>query len=276
MMEYFKLVNGVEIPVVSFGTYPMTKLTVIKALNYALRHGYESFDTAHAYYNERWCKYGKMFIGKKRENVFITTKISNIQQRTGDIRGALENSLKALGVSYIDLYLMHWPNPETYIKTWKEMEKLYKEGLVRAIGVCNFHQHHFEKLMSTAEIMPMVNQIELHPLLNQRPLVKFCRAHNILVEAYSPLARMDSHLTENKVLKNLAQKYRKSIAQIILRWDLQNGIISIPKSQSHIRMLENIDIFDFALTGEEMDEIDAQNKNYRIRHDPDNCDYSKL
>lgn len=124
-MEYFELSNGVKIPAMSLGTYPMTKLTVIKALNYALRHGYEGFDTAHAYYNERWCKYGKLFTGKKREEIFITTKVSNVQQRTGDIRGALQNSLKSLGVSYIDLYLMHWPYPGTYIETWKEMEKLY-------------------------------------------------------------------------------------------------------------------------------------------------------
>lgn len=275
-MEYFELSNGVKIPAMSLGTYPMTKLTVIKALNYALRHGYEGFDTAHAYYNERWCKYGKLFTGKKREEIFITTKVSNVQQRTGDIRGALQNSLKSLGVSYIDLYLMHWPYPGTYIETWKEMEKLYEEGLVRAIGVCNFHQHHLESLMSVAKIMPMVNQIELHPLLNQRPLVEFCKKNNILVEAYSPLARMDKNITENEVLKNLGKKYRKSITQIILRWDFQNGIISIPKSQSPDRLLENIAIFDFELTEEEMWNIDSQNQNLRIRHDPDNCDYSKL
>ena len=156
------------------------------------------------------------------------------------------------------------------------MEKLYEEGLVRAIGVCNFHQHHLESLMSVAKIMPMVNQIELHPLLNQRPLVEFCKKNNILVEAYSPLARLDKNITENEVSKNLGKKYGKSITQIILRWDFQNGIISIPKSQSSDRLLENIAIFDFELTEEEMWNIDSQNQNLRIRHDPDNCDYSKL
>lgn len=275
-MEYFKLSNQVKIPAINYGTFPMTKFTCVKALNCALRNGYEGFDTAHAYYNEKWCKFGMMLSMRKRENLFITTKISNVQQRSGDVESALHHSLKELGLKYIDLYLMHWPNPETYLRTWKSMERLYKDGLVKAIGVCNFHQHHLESLMEVADIMPMVNQVEIHPLLSQRELVNFCKDNSILVEAYSPLARNNPQLMKNDVLIELGKKYSKSVAQVILRWDYQNHIVSVPKSGNPDRMRNNISIFDFELTESEMSKIDALNKNMRIRHDPDNCDFSKL
>ena len=178
--------------------------------------------------------------------------------------------------NYISLATYYWPNPETYLLTWKSMERLYKDGLVKAIGVCNFHQYHLESLMEVADIMPMVNQVELHPLLSQRELVNFCKDNGILVEAYSPLARNNPQLMKNDVLIELGKKYSKSVAQVILRWDYQNHIVSVPKSENPERMRNNISIFDFELTESEMLKIDALNKNMRVRHDPDNCDFSKL
>jgi diketogulonate reductase-like aldo/keto reductase len=171
---------------------------------------------------------------------------------------------------------MHWPNPETFLESWKQMEELYREGLCRAIGVCNFHEHHMEELISIAEILPVVNQIELHPLLSQKPLVNYCTSKRILIEAYSPLARMHKKLINNPIMVSLSEKYNKSVVQIILRWNFQNGIIVIPKTSNKERLKHNIDIFDFNISTEDMKTIDGINKNFRVRYDPDNCDFNRL
>jgi len=184
--------------------------------------------------------------------------------------------MKKLGVKQLDLYLMHWPNPETYLDSWKEMETLYKEGLVKAIGVCNFHEHHLQKLLEIAEVTPVINQIELHPLLSQKPLREYCKSKGIQIQAYSPVARMDSKLIEHPVLVELAKKYTKTVPQIILKWDVQHDIITIPKSGNKLRIKENLDIFDFELTEDEMKKIDNINENYRVRYDPDTVDYLKV
>lgn len=271
-----RLRNGVEMPMIGMGTFPMNGLKLALTVRKAVRMGYCSFDTASAYHNEKWLGRGIRFCGKSRADLFITTKLSNGDQRSGDVRTAFQNSLWRLGIEYLDLYLMHWPNPETYLKSWKQMEAFYKEGLVRAIGVSNFHETHLEKLIEIANVMPAINQVEMHPLLSQANLVEFCKERGIKIAAYSPLARMNDKLIKNKVLIDIAKKYKKTVPQIILRWDYQSQIISIPKSSNPVRLKQNISILDFSLSGEEIDSIDQLNINFRVRHNPDNCDFSKL
>jgi len=257
----------------------MKGFTLMKIIYQAVKTkngGYSSFDTSAAYGNERWLGFGQKLCEKSRRELFITTKLSNTQQRSGDVEKALQKSLKFLRISYVDLYLMHWPNPDTYLDCWKKMEELYNKGVARAIGVCNFHQHHLEKLLEIATVTPAVNQIELHPLLSQKSLLNFCNKKRIQVVAYSPVARMHDKLIGNFILTELAKKYGKTVTQIILRWDYQCGVITIPKTQQVKRLLENIEIFDFELSSDEILAIDSINEDFRVRHNPDNCDFSKL
>jgi len=275
-MESYVLNNGVEIPAIGLGTFPMKRFELISTVVRSTKYGYNFFDTSPAYGNEKALGYALKVCGKRRKNLCITTKLSNAQQRQGNVRKALMDSMSLIGVKYIDLYLMHWPNPETFLDSWKQMEVLYKEGLCRAIGVCNFNEHHIKELLSIAKVVPAVNQIELHPLLSQKPLVEYCISNGILVEAYSPLARMHKDLVENPIMVSLSEKYNKSVVQLILRWDFQHGIVVIPKTSNKKRLKTNIDIFNFNLSKNDMDLIDGINKDFRVRHDPDNCDFSKL
>jgi len=275
-INHIRLNNGIEMPMIGLGTFPMNGLKLAIIVRKAVKMGYNSFDTSPAYGNEKWLGRGIRLCGKSRAALFITTKLSNSGQRSGDIRSALQNSMSRLGIKYLDLYLMHWPNPETYLKSWKQMETLYKEGLVRAIGVCNFHEHHLESLLEIADVAPVINQVELHPLLSQANLVEFCKNSGTQITAYSPLARMNDKLIRNKVLIGIAKKYEKTVPQIVLRWDYQHQIISIPKSSNAVRLKQNISIFDFNLLEEEMDLINQLNIDFRVRYNPDNCDFSKL
>jgi methylglyoxal/glyoxal reductase len=268
--------NGVEMPWVGMGTWPLNGLKLALLVRKAVRLGYRSFDLASAYGNEKWLGRGVKICSQRRADLFITTKLSNAEQRRGDVRTACQNSLSRLGLKYLDLYLMHWPVPGLYTSSWKQMEALYREGLVTAIGVCNFHQHHLSELLQVADVIPAVNQIELHPLLSQSHLVTFCKEIGIQVAAYSPVARMHDRLIKNELLMSIAARHGKTVPQIILRWDFQNGIISVPKSARPVRLKENINIFDFALSDEEMQSIDFLNADLRVRHDPDNCDFDKL
>ena len=276
MNSNIRLNNDIEMPMVGMGTYPINGLKLALLVRKAVRMGYRSFDSASAYGNEKWLGRSIRFCGRKRSNLFITTKLSNREQRNGDVRAAFQESLLRVGVKYIDLYLMHWPNPETYLESWKQMEVLYKEGLARAIGVCNFHEHHLRALLNIASIKPAVNQVELHPLLSQVNLVGFCKGAGIQVVAYSPIAQAHDKLIRNELLTSIAGRYKRTVPQVILRWDYQHGIISIPKSSNPVRLKENIDIFDFELSSSEMDLIDQLNIDFRVRHDPDNCDFSRL
>lgn len=275
-MNNITLNNGIEMPLVGMGTFPLKGLKLALLVRKAVKLGYCSFDLASAYGNEKWFGHGMKFCGKHRSELFITTKLSNTDQRCGDIRYAFQNSLTRLGIKYLDLYLMHWPVPNLYLLSWKQMEVLYKEGLVRAIGVCNFHQHHLKNLLDIADVIPAVNQVELHPLLSQFDLVKFCKRAGIQVEAYSPVARMHDKLIMNEILVSIANQHQKTVPQIILRWDFQHGIVSVPKSSNPDRLKENISIFDFNLSDEEMKLIDLLNIDFRVRYDPDHCDFSKL
>ena len=274
-MEYFTLNDGNRIPALGMGTFPLNRLSLVRAEFAALQVGYELFDTSTAYGNERWLGLGRLLSLKSRKNLFITSKISNYDRLHISAAEALKGSLKRLRLDYLDLYLIHWPMPG-FEQTWKEMLELKKEGLVRSVGVANFHQHHLEALFKVSDIVPAVNQIELHPLLSQRPLVDFCTKHGIQVEAYSPVARMHEKLINNPTLKALSEKYRKTIPQIVFRWDFQHHIIAVPKASSKKRLLENISIFDFKLSDDDMARIDSVNIDFRVRHDPDNCDFSKL
>ncbi len=276
-MQYIRLNNNIEIPIIGIGTYPLNGLSLIRTVVNAYRHGYTSFDTSAAYFNEECLGVALNLIKSHgAKSLFITTKLSNTSQREGNIREGLLNSMKKLGVKKIDLYSMHWPYPEKYLESWKQMEALYNEGLVKAIGVSNFHQHHLEKLLEVAEVVPAINQIELHPLLSQKPLRDYCKAKGIHVQAYSPVARMDPKLVNHPVLVELSIKYKKTVPQIILRWDVQKGIIAVPKSGNKNRIKENIDIFDFELIQDEMLQIDSINENYRVRFNPDTVDYINI
>jgi len=275
-MHNILLNNGVEMPMIGMGTWPLNGLKLAWLVRKAAQVGYRAFDTASAYVNEKWLGRGIRFCGIPRAELFVTSKLSNTEQRQGDVRASFQGNLKRLGLEYLDLYLMHWPNPGTYLDSWQQMAALYKNGLVGAIGVCNFHQHHLEALVDVSDVIPAINQIELHPMLPQVELRDFCKRQGIQVEAYSPLARMHETLIGNSVMVSLAGKYGKSVPQVILRWDFQHGIISIPKSSSRVRLQSNADIFDFDLDDCEMDAVDSLGINLRVRYDPDNCDFSKL
>lgn len=275
-MNTFLLNNGIDIPAIGLGTFPMKRYELVATVRKAIKNNYLLFDTANAYGNEKFLGLAIKLTKKKREDLFVTTKLSNSQQRNGNIRKSLKDSLKLLRLDYIDLYLMHWPNPDTFLESWKQMEILYEEGLCKAIGVCNFHQHHLEQLLKIANVIPSVNQIELHPLLSQKLLIEYCKSKNILVQAYSPLARMHEDLIFNPVITSLSKKYEKTAVQIILRWIFQQGISSVPKTSTNKRLKSNINIFDFKITDIDMDLINQINKNFRVRYNPDNCDFNKL
>lgn len=211
-----------------------------------------------------------------RKDLFLTTRVSNQAQRSGKIRECLFQQLEGMGTDYVDLLMFHWPVTDLYLDTWKQMVQLYKEGYCRTLGVANCHKHHLEALLSVSEVVPAINQIEVHPLFTQKELVKYCKSCGIQVEAYTPIARMDVRLTRLPLLKRMSEKYHKSIAQIILRWHIQNGLIPVVRSLNKKRQLENISIFDFELSADEMIAIDNLNINSRLRFDPDNCDFSIL
>jgi diketogulonate reductase-like aldo/keto reductase len=194
----------------------------------------------------------------------------------GYVREAFNRSCKKLGVKKLGLYLLHFPFPDTYIDCWKEFEKLYKEGLVDAIGVCNCEVHHLQTIMETCEIVPFVDQVECHPYLAQDDLLAFGKEHGIQIEAYSPFARNLPDLIYNPILKGIAKTKGKNVHQVILRWDFQRDVIAIPKASSMQRIEQNCDIFDFTLSDEEMSRIQSLNKGFRIRFNPDTVDYADL
>ncbi|MFD0713713.1 aldo/keto reductase [Paenibacillus sp. GCM10027626] len=265
------LYNGVEMPWLGLGVWKMNEGSEVeKAVRSAIDAGYRSIDTAAIYNNEEGVGKAIRDCGVPREELFITTKVWNADQGYNAALNAFKASRERLGVEYIDLYLIHWPVKEKYKETWKALEKLYESGVVRAIGVSNFHIHHLQDIMAGSNVVPMVNQVEYHPLLNQQPLRQFCEANRIQLEAWSPL--MQGRLNEPALIE-LAEKYSKSPAQIVLRWDLQNKVITIPKSVSPERIAENANIFDFVLADEDMAKINALNQNQRFGADPDNFNF---
>ncbi|MEH7336433.1 aldo/keto reductase [Neobacillus drentensis] len=264
--------NGVEMPWFGLGVFKVKEGSeVIESVKSAIKNGYKSIDTAAIYQNEEGVGQGIREAGVPREELFITSKVWNSDQGYESTLKAYETSLKKLGLDYLDLYLIHWPGKTKYKETWKALEKLYKDGRVRAIGVSNFKVHHLEDLLKDAEIKPMVNQVEYHPHLSQRELLAFCQKEGIQLEAWSPLKQ--GQLLNDPVITEVAAKYGKSAAQVILRWDLQNKVVTIPKSIKEQRIIENADIFDFELSLEDMEKIDGLNKDERVGSDPDDMSY---
>ncbi len=248
----------------------------IDAIVHSFQVGFTLLDYSAAYGNEQLIGKAIKESGIDRKNLFLTTRVSNKQQLTGNIREQFFNTLNNYRTDYVDLYMFHWPVTGVYLETWRQMEQLYKEGYCKAIGVANCHQHHLEEIFKVAAVAPQVNQFEVHPLFTQKPLIEYCKSKNIVVEAYTPIARFDDRLVRLPALKSIATKYNKTIVQVVLRWHIQNGIIPVVRSLNKKRQSENISIFDFELTSEEMQIIDGFNINSRLRYDPDNCDFSIL
>lgn len=270
------LSNGVEMPWLGLGVFRVEEgQELVDAVKIAIKNGYRSIDTAAIYGNEvgvgQGVREAMEEFGIKREELFITSKVWNSELGYESALAAYEESLKKLGLEYLDLYLIHWPVEGKYNEAWRALETLYKEGKVKAIGVSNFHIHHFEDLLKGAEIKPMVNQVEYHPKLTQQELLAYCKEQGIQMEAWSPL--MAGQLLDNQALQQIAAKYNKSVAQVIIRWDLQNGVITIPKSTKEHRIVENANVFDFELSSEEMETINKLNENLRVGPDPDNFDF---
>lgn len=276
LQDTVTLHNGVKMPGFGLGVFKVEEgPELVNAVKVAIKHGYRSIDTAAIYGNEegvgQGIRKGLKEAGISRENVFVTSKVWNADLGYDATIAAYETSLKKLGLDYLDLYLIHWPVEGKYKEAWRALETLYKEGKVKAIGVSNFQVHHLKDLMEDAEIKPVINQVEYHPRLTQKELQAFCEKHHIQLEAWSPL--MQGELLDNEVLTEIANKHNKSVAQVILRWDVQNGIITIPKSTKEHRIVENASIFDFELTKEEIERIDELNQNHRVGPDPDNFDF---
>ncbi|MBD3859418.1 aldo/keto reductase [Bacillus sp. 28A-2] len=262
--------NGVEMPWFGLGVFKVEDGNqVVDAVKAAIRNGYRSIDTAAVYKNETGVGKAIKESGVKREELFITSKVWNTDQGYDKALAAFDASLNRLGLDYLDLYLIHWPGPnaDTFKDTWRALEKLYKDGKVRAIGVSNFYIQHLEELLKDAEVVPAVNQVEFHPKLTLVELRQYAKEKGIQIEAWSPL--MQGKLLDHDVLKDIATRYNKSVAQVILRWDLQSGVVTIPKSINEERIKQNADIFDFELSQEHMEKINALNNNERVGSNPE-------
>ncbi|CAM4063270.1 aldo/keto reductase [Paenibacillus alkaliterrae] len=269
--ESTTLSNGVQMPWLGLGVWKVKDDgEAERTVAAAIEAGYRSIDTAAAYNNEEGVGAGIRNSGIARDDIFVTTKIWNANQGYESSLAAFEESRRKLGVDVVDLLLIHWPVKGKYTDTWRALEKLYKDGYVRAIGVSNFQIHHLQDIIQAGEFVPMVNQVEYHPLLTQQELHAFTKSSRIQLMAWSPL--MQGNL-DHSLLAEIGAKYGKSPAQVVLRWDLQNEVVTIPKSTNPLRLKENADIFDFALTPEEVAQISALNRNQRFGPDPDNFNF---
>lgn len=266
------LANGIKMPYLGLGVYKMTdREEALQAMVKALESGYRAIDTAALYGNEKEVGEAIRASNVPRVEVFVTTKVWNTDQGYDQTLRAFETSLEKLGLEYIDLYLTHWPVEGKFLDTYRAIERLYEEKLIRVTGVSNHHQHHLEKIFVKANVKPMVDQIELHPYLSQKPLVNFCSDNDIAVTAWGPLGR--GKILNDEIISKIAHHYNKTFAQIILRWHYQNDVITIPKSVTPSRIIENMNIFDFELSEEDMKTIDSLNRDYRTGQNPDNFQF---
>ncbi|MCL2202980.1 MAG: aldo/keto reductase [Defluviitaleaceae bacterium] len=276
-MKYTTLNNGVVMPMLGMGTYGLAQgPECVDAVKYAINGGYRSIDTACAYGNEASVGQAIRESGIPRSEIFLTTKLWNEDQRGGDVAGAMDSSLAAMGLDYVDLYIIHWPCKGHYSDAWLALEKIYKAGKARAIGVSNFQAHHIEKIKKRWTVVPALNQIEMHPYLTQKPLIAFCRGESIAPQSWSPLGGngpLRQRIFESTAIAQICEKYNKTPAQVILRWNMDLGIIAIPKSGNPGRMDENFNIFDFALAPEEIAALDALNQDHRGGPDPDDFNF---
>ncbi len=280
LKDTYTLSNGVKIPIIGFGTWRTPDGEVaVSSVTEAIKQGYRHIDTAAIYGNE--VSVGKAIkeAGIPREELFITSKLWNSEHGYESTLNAFEETMKKLGLEYLDLYLIHWPVPkihredwkEATLATWKAFEKLYKEGKIKAIGVSNFKVHHLENLINNAEIKPMVDQIEFHPSNLQEDIVNFCRDNNILVEAWSPLA--SGEVFKVPELKTIAEGYNKSVAQLVIRWVMQKGILPLPKSITPERIKSNGAVFDFEISHKDMERIDSITSCKGSGMDPDYIEF---
>ncbi len=265
-----RLNNGVEIPQLGFGVFQIDPTDTKAATLDALEVGYRHIDTAEMYGNEAEVGQAIRESGIDRSEVFVTSKLNNSFHRPDHVGEAFQDTLDALDIGHVDLFLIHWPLPTIdidYLDTWKAMEGLLDGGKVRAVGVSNFQLHHLQRLLDEASVVPAVNQIELHPYLTQEPLREFGRAHGIATEAWSPIAR--GKVLDDPAVLAVAAELDRTAAQVVLRWQLQRGEIVFPKSVNRARVEENFALFDFDLSEEQMAAITALNHDARIGPDPD-------
>lgn len=271
--KYIIMNDGMKIPTIGFGTWQIPDDAMPEVLTMALDAGYRSIDTATMYGNESGIGRTLKASIVAREEIFLATKVWNTEQGYDATLRSMENSLKKLLTDYVDLFLIHWPAPkqDKYLASWKALSRLRTEGMAKSIGVCNFNIEHLLRLKEETGIIPAVNQIELHPYFQQKELREFHLQHNITTEAWSPLARGN---VNNEVITSLAKKYQKTPAQVILRWHFDNGIIAIPKSSNPARILENLDIFNFKLTPDDLDKISQlDDPNGRSGPNPATADF---
>ncbi len=263
----FELHNGVQMPYLGLGVFRAENGSeVVGAVRTALDAGYRLIDTASMYGNEEGVGKAIKESGMDREEIFVTTKVWNSEQGYEKTIRSFHESLSRLGLDYLDLYLIHWPVPGKYVETWRALEHLYRDGKVRAIGTSNFLDFHIDHLLQHAEVVPMVNQNEFHPWLVQQDQLDYCKKHRIQYEAWSPL--MKGEAVKVDLLNEIGKKYGKSAVQVVLRWDLQKGVATIPKSVRPERIKSNADIFDFTLTPEEVARIDGLDQNRHLGVDP--------
>jgi 2,5-diketo-D-gluconate reductase A len=267
--------DGSQIPQLGFGTWQTPEEVAAATISAALARGYRSIDTASIYGNEAGVGEGILISGVPRKEIFVTTKLWNNHQGYDEARRAFDDSLRRMKLDYIDLYLIHWPMPHLgrYLESWRALIALKNEGRVRSIGVSNFHIPHLQNLMDTTGVVPSVNQIELHPYFQQRTLREFHAQHGIITESWSPLGQGGALLRDGQILR-IAQKHQKTTAQIVLRWHLDCGLVTIPKSVNPERIRENFGVFDFRLDAEEFALLDGlDNARGRIGPDPDTANF---
>ena len=259
--------NGVEMPMLGLGTWQIRDgQPVRRAIEWALEAGYRHIDTAAMYGNERGVGQAVRESGIPREEIFVTTKLWNDDHGYDQALRAFDESLRNLDLDYVDLYLIHWPVPGTRKETWRALEKIHKEGRAKAIGVSNYTIRHIEDLLGSAEVAPTVNQVEFHPWLYQQDLLEYCREHEIQLEAYSPLTK--GNRLDNPRVGEIAEKYGKSPAQILIRWALEHDVVVIPKSSDKQHIQDNADVFDFEISEEDMCRLDDLDEDYRCTWDP--------
>jgi 2,5-diketo-D-gluconate reductase A len=270
-----QLNNGQTIPQFGFGVFLVKPEDTVGAVSTALQAGYRHIDTAEGYGNEKEVGEAVRTSGLDRADVFVTSKLGNDAHEPDAARRAFDGTLEALGFDYVDLFLIHWPLPTRYggdfVSTWRALEEFYRDGRARSIGVSNFTMHHLRRLFRESEVRPAVNQIEVHPFLTQNELRAFCAEHEIAVEAWSPLAR-GRELLEDPEIREIAKQHERTPAQVVLRWHIQKGHIVFPKSVTPSRIKENIDVFDFDLSGSDVERITALDRGQRTGPDPDKFD----
>ena len=273
-MDYIEFYNGNQMPMLGLGTFRVENDDTCKeAVKHAIESGYRSIDTAKVYGNEeqvgQGIKEGLESTGLNREDIFVTSKLFFEDFGRENVAQAYETSIQKLGLDYLDLYLVHWPgtNEAVMIDTWKGMEDLYKDNKVKNIGVSNFNPDHFEALLAQVSIKPVINQVEFHPYFTQEKLRKYLEAQNIYMESWSPF--MNAQILNDETLNEIGKEVNKSAAQVIIKWNMQHNVVVIPKSVTSSRIEENIDVFDFELSAEQMKRIDDLNKDQRIGPDPD-------